>query len=156
MMNLEEIKKITNIIHQFNIVCNVDIEKIYSSETIVLEMSLDGTINAIHIYDNIVSRFDNKTMLGIAKFIYRNSEWILKLLFINDDIEKIINPIYPSKTITINSKPKLDEIMPSNIISLKTVLLNLFNSFKYGELCKKSLPYYYSPFRKDIYDIILK
>ncbi|QQG31567.1 virion protein [Swinepox virus] len=145
-MNID-IKKLTNIIQNYNVVFPNELEKIYNEKCILLEKGFDGVVYRMHIYE-LIPRFDNKTILRIAKFLYRNNPSILDIIFINNIVYEEIEALIPSYTVTILNK----QITTDDKIDTLTVLIHLFNSFRFGK--NQDVPYYCLPLRKNIHDII--
>ncbi|AAF17959.1 gp077L [Rabbit fibroma virus] len=139
-----DIKKLTDLLQNNKTVCPCDIKKIYDERFIVLEKGR-CMIRNIHVYSS-AARFDNKTMFGVIKYLYKHNEAIIDMLFPSKTVYNSIREIAPDYTVSIST----DDTEPSNPV---TVLLNIFNSFRFG---KKDAPvsYYYLPFGKDVHDVI--
>ncbi|AAK85041.1 putative virion protein [Lumpy skin disease virus] len=152
-----EIKRLTNIIKERNIICPIDIEKIYNEKFLLLEKGLDETLYAIHIYDSM-ARFDNGTFFKIAKFLYRNDIDVLKKIFIDEKKIESTNALLPTYSVNIierkNALIPLTEI-PNGSEGILLILLHLFNSFKFNKLTNISTIPYYLPFGKYINNIII-
>ncbi|ADT91110.2 virion assembly protein [Cotia virus SPAn232] len=146
-----DILKFSNIIQDYGLIFPDDIKKIQNEKFLVLERGLSGKLYAIHIYD-FMARFDNETIFGIAKFLYRNNTKILDVLFINKDLFDKTDILYPKSTITLSSYS--DEYIDYTYKTIKLIFLNLFNSFRFSKIDSK-LSYLYLPLRKDINNVIL-
>ncbi|QHR82619.1 virion assembly protein [Brazilian porcupinepox virus 1] len=147
-----DISKISDIIQDLKLVFPDDIEKIKNEKFLVLERGLCGKLYAIHAYEH-ASRFDNKTIFGVAKFLYRNNKKILDMIFINNDILSNIDTLLPKYSIILSNNN--NENVDNTLKNIKMVLLNLFNSFRFGDNIHNKINYFYLPLRKDINNIIL-
>ncbi|AAF14965.2 m77L [Myxoma virus] len=139
-----DIKKLTDLLQNNRIVCPNDIKKIYNERFIVLEKGR-YKIRNIHVYSS-AARFDNKTMFGVVKYLYKHNEAIIDMLFPSKTVYESIREIAPDYTVAIST----DDSEPSNPV---TVLLNIFNSFRFGKR-DAPVPYYYLPLGEDVYDVV--
>ncbi|ABQ43555.1 virion protein [Tanapox virus] len=152
---MDQIKKINDIIQNCNAVFSNEVNLLYNEKFIFLEKNLNGLPFKAHIYNN-VSRFDNKTIFRVVKYVYKNRPKILKLIFPNNSFFESLEPLLPVKTINLSYNNTINDDLQDNTLSTKMILLELFNSFKFGKESNYLVkyPYYYLPLRKDINDIV--
>ncbi|AAR07436.1 80L [Yaba monkey tumor virus] len=152
---MEQVKKINSIIQNCNAVFLNEINLLFNEHFIFLERNSNGLPFKAHVYNNLL-RFDNKTIFRAVKFIYGNRPQIIKLIFPNNSFFESLEPLLPVKTVNLYYDNSVNNDIQDNPLSVKIILLDLFNSFKIGKKDNDLLryPHYYLPLRKNINDVI--